>query len=169
MPACPVHVRPPVAIQSHILQKQAQHPEATGTLSWVLSAISISAKMIAAQVRRARLEHVLGSARRRERAGGDPAEADGIANEILMRNLGGRAGHGHGRLRREHEAVILRDHNDGETRYCVMFDPLDGLSNLDIAGGMGTTFSILRKDHHSAATWRIHCCSPACARWLPAT
>jgi fructose-1,6-bisphosphatase I len=47
------------------------------------------------------------------------------------------------------EAVILREANDGETRYCVMFDPLDGSSNLDIAGGVGTIFSILRKDRRS--------------------
>jgi fructose-1,6-bisphosphatase I len=48
------------------------------------------------------------------------------------------------------EAVILRDQNDGETRYCVMFDPLDGSSNLDVAGGVGTIFSILRKDRRSS-------------------
>jgi fructose-1,6-bisphosphatase I len=48
------------------------------------------------------------------------------------------------------QAVIMRDANDGETRYCVMFDPLDGSSNLDIAGGVGTIFSILRKDRRSS-------------------
>ena len=35
------------------------------------------------------------------------------------------------------EALVLRAQDDGETRYVVMFDPLDGSSNLDVAGGVG--------------------------------
>ena len=46
--------------------------------------------------------------------------------------------------------MVLREQDDGETRYVVMFDPLDGSSNLDIAGGVGTIFSILRKDRRSS-------------------
>jgi fructose-1,6-bisphosphatase I len=42
------------------------------------------------------------------------------------------------------EPTLLRPSNDGETRYCVLFDPLDGSSNIDVAGGVGTIFSILR-------------------------
>src|SRR5690606_33062552 len=37
----------------------------------------------------------------------------------------------------------------GERKYCVLFDPLDGSSNLDVCGSVGTIFSILRKDHRS--------------------
>jgi fructose-1,6-bisphosphatase I len=146
----PAAKRPLVTIQSHILATQAQHPEATGALSWVLSAISISAKMIAAQVRRARLEDVLGSAGAENIQGETQQKLDVIANDILMRNLGGRQGVAIVASEENDEAVILRDDKDGETRYCVMFDPLDGSSNLDIAGGVGTIFSILRKDRRSS-------------------
>ena len=51
----PMQTRPIVSLQARILQQQAAFPEATGALSWILSALSISTKMIAAQVRRARL------------------------------------------------------------------------------------------------------------------
>jgi fructose-1,6-bisphosphatase I len=142
-------MRPLVTIQSHILQEQARHPEATGDFSWILSAISISAKMIAAQVRRARLEDVLGSAGEQNVQGETQQKLDVIANDILMRNLGGRQGVAVVASEENELPVILRDQNDGETRYCVMFDPLDGSSNLDVAGGVGTIFSILRKDRHS--------------------
>jgi fructose-1,6-bisphosphatase I len=142
--------RPLVTLQSHILAQQARFPEATGTLSWVLSAISISAKMIAAQVRRARLEDVLGSVGNQNVQGETQQKLDVIANEILLRNLGGRQGVAVVASEENDEAVILRDQNDGETRYCVMFDPLDGSSNLDVAGGVGTIFSILRKDRRSS-------------------
>ncbi len=142
-------IRPIVTIQSHILEQQARHPDASGALSWVLSAISISAKMIAAQVRRARLEDVLGSVGAQNVQGETQQKLDVIANEILLRNLGGRQGVAVVASEENDEALILRDANDGETRYCVMFDPLDGSSNLDIAGGVGTIFSILRKDRRS--------------------
>jgi fructose-1,6-bisphosphatase I len=143
-------IRPIVTIQSHILQQQARFPEASGTLSWVLSAISISAKMIAAQVRRARLEDVLGSIGSQNVQGETQQKLDVIANEILLRNLGGRQGVAVVASEENDEAMILRAENDGETRYCVLFDPLDGSSNLDVAGGVGTIFSILRKDRRSA-------------------
>ncbi len=142
-------LRPLVTIQSHILAQQARFPEATGTLSWVLSAISISAKMIAAQVRRARLEDVLGSVGNQNVQGETQQKLDVIANEILLRNLGGRQGVAVVASEENDEALILREQDDGETRYVVMFDPLDGSSNLDIAGGVGTIFSILRKDRRS--------------------
>jgi fructose-1,6-bisphosphatase I len=143
-------LKPLVTIQSHILAQQSRFPEATGTLSWVLSAISISAKMIAAQMRRARLEDVLGSVGNQNVQGETQQKLDVIANEILLRNLGGRQGVAVVASEENDEAVILRDQNDGETRYCVMFDPLDGSSNLDVAGGVGTIFSILRKDRRSS-------------------
>jgi fructose-1,6-bisphosphatase I len=155
MNANPAHTglpgtKPLVTIQSHILQQQERHPEATGDLSWILSALSISAKMISAQVRRARLEDVLGSAGGENVQGETQQKLDVIANEILLRNLAGRQGVAVVASEENEQPVILREQNDGEARYCVMFDPLDGSSNLDIAGGVGTIFSILRKDRRSS-------------------
>ncbi|HEV7632102.1 MAG TPA: class 1 fructose-bisphosphatase [Steroidobacteraceae bacterium] len=138
-----------VTLQSHILQQQTLYPDATGTFSWILSAISISAKMIAAQVRRARLEDVLGSAGEHNVQGEQQQKLDVIANDVLLRNLGGREGVAIVASEENEEPVILRTQNDGETRYCVLFDPLDGSSNLDICGSVGTIFSILRKDRRS--------------------
>src|SRR5262245_46157287 len=68
-----------VTLQSHILQQQQRFPEASGTLSWILSALSISAKMIASQVRRARLEDVLGSAGEQNVQGETQQKLDVIA------------------------------------------------------------------------------------------
>ncbi|MEO7775446.1 MAG: class 1 fructose-bisphosphatase [Steroidobacteraceae bacterium] len=145
--AGPRHI---VTLQSHILQQQSRFPEASGAFSWILSAISISAKMIASQVRRARLEDVLGSAGEQNVQGETQQKLDVIANEILLRTLGGREGVAIVASEENEEPVLLRNQNDGEARYCVLFDPLDGSSNLDTAGGVGTIFSILRKDRRSA-------------------
>ncbi|RYZ63847.1 MAG: class 1 fructose-bisphosphatase, partial [Proteobacteria bacterium] len=141
--------RPIITLQSHILQQQARFPEATGTLSWILSALSISAKIISAQVRRARLVDVLGGAGEQNVQGETQQKLDVIANDVLLGTLGGRDGVAIVASEENEEPVILRDRNDGETRYCVLFDPLDGSSNLDINGPVGTIFSILRKDRRS--------------------
>jgi fructose-1,6-bisphosphatase I len=135
-----------VTLQSHILQQQADFPEATGTLSWILSALSISAKIIAAKVRLARLENVLGSAGSDNVQGEVQQKLDVIANETLLRVLGGREGVAIVASEENEEPVILRDDATGDRRYCVLFDPLDGSSNLDVCGGVGTIFSILRHD-----------------------
>ncbi|MBN8280617.1 MAG: class 1 fructose-bisphosphatase [Gammaproteobacteria bacterium] len=143
------NVREIITLQGHILQQQSHHPEATGTLSWILSALSISAKMIAAQVRRARLEDVLGSAGGENVQGEQQQKLDVIANEILLRTLGGRDGVAIVASEENEEPVILRNEREGERRYCVLFDPLDGSSNLDVCGSVGTIFSILRQDRRA--------------------
>ncbi len=144
------NVREIITLQGHILQQQTRHPEATGTLSWILSALSISAKMIASQVRRARLEDVLGNSGGENVQGEQQQKLDVIANEILLRTLGGREGVAVVASEENEEPVILRNEREGERRYCVLFDPLDGSSNLDVCGAVGTIFSILRQDRRAA-------------------
>lgn len=139
-----------VTLQSHILQQQQQFPEATGTLSWILSAMSISAKIIANHVRRARLEDVLGSAGAENVQGETQQKLDVIANDVLLRTLGGRDGVAVVASEENEEPVILRTEASGDRRYCVLFDPLDGSSNLDVCGGVGTIFSILAYDRRAA-------------------
>jgi fructose-1,6-bisphosphatase I len=133
-----------ITLQAHILQQQARFPAARGTLSWILSALSISAKIIANSVRRARLEDVLGNVGSENVQGEQQQKLDVIANEVLLRTLGGRDGVAVVASEENEEPVILRETPDGNAKYCVLFDPLDGSSNLDVAGGVGTIFSILR-------------------------
>jgi fructose-1,6-bisphosphatase I len=137
-------------LQGHILAQQEHSPEASGTFSWILSALSISAKIIAAHVRRARLDDVLGTLGQENVQGEQQQKLDVIANEILLRTLGGREGVAIVASEENEEPVILRTDPRGEQRYCVLFDPLDGSSNLDVCGGVGTIFSILRHDRRAA-------------------
>ena len=132
-----------MTLQSHILSEQTRHPHAGGTFSWILSALSISAKIIADKVRRARLENVLGSVGTENVQGEVQQKLDVLANDVLMGTLGGREGVAIVASEENEEPVILRDQGPGVPRYCVLFDPLDGSSNLDVCGGVGTIFSIL--------------------------
>ena len=140
---------PIMTLQAHILEQQVHYPEATGTFSWILSALSISAKVIADKVRRARLENVLGAVGHENVQGEQQQKLDVIANEVLLRTLGRREGVAIVASEENEEPVIIRDDVQGERRYCVLFDPLDGSSNLDVCGGVGTIFSILRHDRRA--------------------
>lgn len=138
-------------LQAHILEQQSHHPQATGLFTWILSALSISAKIIADKLRHARLENVLGNAGAENVQGEQQQKLDVIANDILLRTLGGREGVAIVASEENEEPVILRALREGERRYCVLFDPLDGSSNLDVCGGVGTIFSILRYDPAAAS------------------
>ena len=142
-------IGPIVSLQAHILQQQTSFPEASGTLSWILSALSISSKIIAAKVRRARLENVLGAAGAQNVQGEQQQKLDIIANEVLLATLGGRDGVAIVASEENEEPVIIREDASADRRYCVLFDPLDGSSNLDVCGGVGTIFSILRHDRRA--------------------
>jgi fructose-1,6-bisphosphatase I len=133
------------SLQSHILQGEAAAPGSTGDFTWILSAISLAAKAIAARVRMARIEDVLGDSSGANVHGETQQKLDLIANELLMRCLGNRPSLALVASEEDDHPTILRRAADGG-KYCVVFDPLDGSSNLDVSVGVGTIFSILRND-----------------------
>jgi fructose-1,6-bisphosphatase I len=143
----PAHQRPNLAsLQSHILQEESRYPGAGGDFTWILSALSLAAKSIAAQVRRARIEDVLGEHGGAANVHGETQQKlDVIANDILMTCLGNRPTVAVVASEEDEEPTILRRGADGG-KYCVVFDPLDGSSNLDVCVSVGTVFSILRND-----------------------
>jgi fructose-1,6-bisphosphatase I len=133
------------SLQSHILEEEANYPGSTGDFTWILSAISLAAKAIAAKVRRARIEDVLGDQGASNVHGESQQKLDVIANDILMTCLGSRQSIAVIASEEDDEPTLLRKGRDGG-KYCVIFDPLDGSSNLDVSVGVGTIFSILRND-----------------------
>ncbi|MBT8484382.1 MAG: class 1 fructose-bisphosphatase [Phycisphaerales bacterium] len=132
-------------LQSHILAEEQLHPDATGDFSWIMSAVALAGKTIANKVRRARIEDVLGDHGDVNPHGERQQKLDVIANEIIMRCLGDRANIAVLASEEGEQPIVLRNREEGG-RYCVMFDPLDGSSNLDVCVGVGTIFSILRNE-----------------------
>ncbi len=131
-------------LESHILSEETRHPGATGAFSWILSAMTLSAKIIASKIRRARIEDVLGTLGSKNITGDTQQKLDVIANETLLRALGTRAGVAVLASEENEQPIILQTKVDRP--YCVLFDPLDGSSNLDACVSVGTIFSILRHD-----------------------
>jgi fructose-1,6-bisphosphatase I len=74
--------------------------------------------------------------------GDQQQKLDVIANDTLLQALGNRAGVALLASEESEEPVLLKP--EGPQRYCILFDPLDGSSNLDACVSVGTIFSILR-------------------------
>lgn len=134
-----------MSLQSHLLTEESKYPSAAGDFSWILSAISLAGKTIANKIRRARLENVLGELGTENVQGEGQLKLDVIANEILMQCLGDRASVAVIASEEDDVPRIIRRSGEGG-KYCVLFDPLDGSSNLDSCVGVGTIFSVIRND-----------------------
>ncbi|MCZ6679433.1 MAG: class 1 fructose-bisphosphatase [Candidatus Poribacteria bacterium] len=135
---------PIVTIQQHILEAQWQYPGATGEFSWLLSGITLSTKIIQAQVQRAGLTNVLGATGDRNVQGEIVQKLDVIANETLVRCMGYRGNVGIIVSEEEAEPRVIQEAGE-HGRYIALFDPLDGSSNIDVNVPIGTIFSILRR------------------------
>jgi fructose-1,6-bisphosphatase I len=135
---------PILTVQQHILQEQKRFPGASGEFSWLLSGITLATKMIQAQVRRAGLTDILGTHGETNVQGEIQQKLDVYADEVLMHCLGMRASIGVLASEENEHPMILR-HGSPNANYAVVFDPLDGSSNIDVNVSVGTTFSVMRR------------------------
>ena len=108
-----------------------------------MSAISLATKAIGNKVRCARIQDVIGDVGETNVQGEVQQKLDVIANEIILRCLGDRENIGVLASEENETPFLLRTRAEGG-RYAVLFDPLDGSSNIDSSVGVGTIFSVLR-------------------------
>eukprot|EP00842_Homolaphlyctis_polyrhiza_P007100 jgi/Hompol1/97/HPOL_005223-RA len=139
-----------ITLNQHILSQQQSHPEATGDLTILLSSISTACKWISNVVRKAELLNVIGVTGTTNVQAETVQKLDVLSNEIMINMLRGSG----------KAAVLVSEENDEpifvhaqQGHYCVVFDPLDGSSNIDCGVSVGTIFGIYRvKDTSVKAT-----------------
>lgn len=135
-----------ITVQQHIVQQQEVHsPDSRGTFSWLLSGITLATKMIQARIRRAGLLDVAGSAGGTNVQGETQQKLDVFANEALLHCLGGRDAVAV-LVSEENEEPVTFDRATETGKYVVVFDPLDGSSNIDVNVSVGTIFSIFKRE-----------------------
>jgi fructose-1,6-bisphosphatase I len=133
-----------VTVQQHILQQQEDiFPAARGNFSSLLSGMTLATKMIQAKIRRAGLVDILGSAGATNVQGEAQQKLDVYANQAVLHCLGARESVAL-LVSEEDEQPITIDYSE-TGKYIVVFDPLDGSSNIDVNVSVGTIFSILRR------------------------
>lgn len=117
-------------------------------LASVLESVAAACLDINAKVRLGALSGVLGMAGTGNIQGEDQKKLDVIANNIMIDVL--KANANIAGLASEEEDTYVATHENGG--YLVLFDPLDGSSNIDVNISVGTIFSILAKPESALTT-----------------
>src|SRR3989304_1332667 len=136
----------------HIIEGEEMHPEATGELSKLLSDLSLAAKVISLEVNKAGLADILGFTGDSNVHGEQVKKLDVYAHDMLIRAMD-HGGHLCVMASEEEENIIHIPNRFKIGKYVLLFDPLDGSSNIDANISIGTIFSILKcKDGSNAGT-----------------
>ncbi len=128
------------------MKKQADFPGASGELSRLLNDIAVAAKIVTRDVRRAGLvDNILGAQGEINIQGEQQQKLDVVADNqfIKMFELGGEVcGIG---SEENDNYMAFKSEMSKNGKYVVLFDPLDGSSNIDVNVSIGTIFSIYHR------------------------
>ena len=128
----------------HILEGEKRHPEATGELSALLTDFSLAAKVISNEVNKAGLVDILGFTGEENVHGESVKKLDMYAHEMLFKAMD-HGGHLAVMASEEEEDIIHIPQQHEIGKYILLFDPLDGSSNIDVNVSIGTIFSIYKR------------------------
>ncbi len=133
-----------MTLPRHILEGEKQHPEATGELSAILLQLGLAAKVISLEVNKAGLVDILGFTGENNKSGDQVKKLDIYAHEMLIKAMD-HGGHFCVMASEEEEDIIHLPPNQKIGKYVLLFDPLDGSSNIDANISIGTIFSIYKR------------------------
>ncbi len=133
-----------VTIDRHIIDEERRKPEASGAFSNILTDMALAAKVISRQVNMAGLVDILGRAGHRNVQGEPVQKLDVFAQDVIYRAMD-HTGHLCCMVSEEVEDFIPIPDKFPAGSYVLLFDPLDGSSNIDVNVSIGTIFSIQRK------------------------
>lgn len=134
--------RSSVTLGRHIIEEEHQHHQTTGELSRLLMQVGFVAKVLAREIGRAALVGKLGLVGEKNPTGDAQKKLDIFANETAM-EVFGETGLVAGLISEELEEVKYIA-TGNKAKYLLYIDPLDGSSNTDVNGSMGTIFGIYR-------------------------
>ena len=133
-------------LNEFIMKKQADFPGASGELSRLLNDIAVAAKIVTRDVRRAGLvDNILGAQGEVNVQGEQQQKLDVVADNqfIKMFEMGGEVcGIG---SEENDNYMAFKSETSKNGKYVVLFDPLDGSSNIDVNVSIGTIFSIYHR------------------------
>lgn len=133
-----------MTIERHIIEQQKDFPLATGEFSALLYDIAFAAKVISREVNKAGLADILGFTGSTNVQGEDVRKLDEYANDVIFKALD-HTGHLCCMASEEVDDIIPIPPEFKCGKYVLLYDPLDGSSNIDANVSIGTIFSILRK------------------------
>lgn len=134
-----------LTLDEFTLSQLRQFPTATGELSRLLRDLALAAKRVNVEVNKAGLVDILGDAGSINVQGEDVKKLDVFANNQFMGVLKhGISCAGIGSEEMD-DFVVFDDEISNQSKYVVMFDPLDGSGNIDVNVSIGTIFSVYKR------------------------
>jgi fructose-1,6-bisphosphatase I len=148
-----------VTISRFLVDQQRFHPQATGAFTSLLHDIALAAKLISREVTKAGLVDLLGATDEENVHGEQVQKLDVFANQVLIKALD-HTGLVACMASEESNGLIPIPDKFPAGDYVVIFDPLDGSSNIDVNVSIGTIFSILRKQSSGGRGTMEDCLQP---------
>ena len=140
----------------HIINQEKKHPQATGELSKLLHDLSLAAKVISLEVNKAGLVDILGFTGDNNVHGEQVKKLDVFAHDMMVKAMD-HGGHLCVMASEEEEDIIHIPPMFKIGKYVLLFDPLDGSSNIDANVSVGTIFSIYRRKSPDGMAGIISC------------
>lgn len=133
-----------VTLERHIIEAERSHPDATGAFTDILHSVALAAKIISRAVNKAGLVDVLGATGDTNIQGESVQKLDLYAQDVIY-NAMDHSGHLCCMVSEESEEILPIPETFPRGEYVLVFDPLDGSSNIDVNASIGTIFAIHRK------------------------
>jgi fructose-1,6-bisphosphatase I len=137
-----------VSLTQYLVEQQRQHGHIPEQLRLLIEVVARACKRIAISVNKGALGDVLGSAGSENVQGEVQKKLDVISNEVLI-EANEWGGHLAAMASEEMDSIHVVPHRYPQGEYLLLFDPLDGSSNIDVNVSIGTIFSVLRKVSHA--------------------
>ena len=132
-----------ISLTQHLIEEQRLHNTIPSELRLLIEVVSRACKTISHSVSKGALGDVLGAASTENVQGEIQKKLDIISNEILLQaNEWG--GHLAAMASEEMESFHPIPNRYPKGEYLLLFDPLDGSSNIDVNVTIGTIFSVLK-------------------------
>ena len=133
-----------ISLTQYLIEQQRQHGHIPQELRLLIEVVARACKRIAIAVNKGALGDVLGTAGSENVQGEVQKKLDIIANEVLI-EANEWGGHLAAMASEEMEDIYAVPNRFPQGEYLLLFDPLDGSSNIDVNVSIGTIFSVLRK------------------------
>jgi len=133
-----------ITLERFIIEEQRTHPGARGEFSGLLAQITLAGKVISREVNKAGLAEILGLTGRKNVHGEAVQKLDMFAHETFFAAMD-HSGYLCIMGSEEVEGAIEIPPEYPLGSYVLLFDPLDGSSNIDVNVNIGSIFSILKR------------------------
>jgi len=135
-----------ISLTRYLVEQQRVHGHIPSELRLLLEVVARACKSISQAVNKGALGGVLGSAGSENVQGEVQKKLDIIANEVLI-EANEWGGHLAAMASEEMDGIYVVPNRYPKGEYLLLFDPLDGSSNIDVNVSIGTIFSVLKKRH----------------------